>query len=355
MKQLLERKPLAVIMADLVEQSVLKGEWVDILPGHRVLMKQYGVSARTTLAAIDILEQRGVISDAKQGAHRSILSHYQPTQHRPKNLLIIDSKGSSSGEDARQHEAYRAAWEELGGKVMFVRFDFPRHHRPRALLASAVASHAADALLLHVPPIQWTKAAASLRPVFLSGGQWSGVQLTGVGYKLGHMISEWIVRLRKLGHERIFVPLNVPGPEFATDVREHIAKEWGLRYDSHMLLDFCPFIDERIPEAWQKCWQRMFAIVRPTAVIVSEDLHYLSLAGYCARMGIRVPADLSIVCLESTEHLEWCDPLPTRMRFPVDRATKWFRKWVRDGCRPMGMKFFDLECINGQTVAPPRR
>lgn len=353
-KDPLERKPLAMKMADLIEQSVLKGEWSEILPGHRVMMKQYGVSARTTLAAIEILQQRGVISRSRQGARRTILSTYHPTEKREKNLLLIDNKGSSSGEDLRQYEAYRATWEEHGGKVISTRFDFARYRRPRTLLANAVANYAADALLLHVPPIQWTKAAASLCPVFLSGGQWSGAAITGVGYDLGRVMTEWIVKLRAIGHERIFIPLSVPSQEFAAHVRDCIAKEWGLRPNSPILNDFCTIMNERIPETWQHCWQRAFTMIRPTAVIVTDDLLYLSLSGYCARNGIQIPRDVSIVCLESTEHLEWCNPTPTRMRFPIDSATAWFRKWIIGDCKPMGMRFFSLERIQGQTISPPR-
>jgi hypothetical protein len=342
-------------MADLIEQSVLKGEWAHIMPGHRVLMKQYGVSARTTLAAIEILQQRGVISPARKGARRSIQSNYRPAGEGTKHLLLINNKGSLSGEDLRLREAYSAAWEEGGGKVITRQFDFARYRRPSSLLANAVANYAVDAFLLHVPPIQWTKAAASLRPVFLSGGQWSGVAVTGVGYDLGIAMTEWIIKLRKIGHERIFIPLSVPGQEFAAYVRDCIAKEWGLRSDSPILNDFCPIMNERIPEAWQHCWQRAFAMIRPTAVIVTDDLIYLSLSGYCARHGLRIPGDVSIVCLESTEHLEWCDPEPTRMKFPIDSALAWFRKWVIGGCQPMGMRLFHLDEIAGQTVSTPRR
>lgn len=351
----LERRPLPVRMADLIEQSIRAGDWTEALPGHRVLMKRYGVSARTTLAAITILENRGAISNGRQGAKRTIISKARSKPDRAMNLLIIDGRGASSGEDLRQLEAYRAVWEENGGKVQSVRFDFPRYRRPGALLASAVASHSADALLLHIPPLGWTKAAASLRPVFLSGGEWSGVEVTGVGYDLGKVAGEWVVKLRQNGHERILLPLGSAGRDLVDAVRGCMAAGLGLRANSALLRDYCPVIDERIPEAWQSCWRRMFAKVRPTAVIVTDDIHYLSLVGYCSRQGIRIPKDLSIVCLESTEHLEWCDPVPTRMRFPVEAAASWFRKWTRGGCQPMGMKFFDLECNDGQTLASAKR
>jgi hypothetical protein len=354
MTDFLERRPLPVRMADLIEQSIREGDWANVLPGHRVLMKRYGVSAKTTLAAITVLENRGIISKGKQGENRTIIAKSRSARNRAMNLLVIDGRGASSGEDLRQIEAYRAVWEECGGRVLSVRYDYPRYRRPGTLIASTVASHSADALLLHNPPLGWTKAAVALRPVFLSGGEWSGLKLSGVGYHLGKVAGQWALKLREMGHERILMPLGSTGESLIANVRECMAPGLGLRANSTLLREYCPVIDERVPEVWQACWRRMFSNVRPTAVIVTDDIHYLSLSGYCSGQGIRIPRDLSIVCLESTEHLEWCDPTPTRMRFPVEAAAAHFRKWALNGCQSMGMKFFDLEYAGGKTIAPPR-
>ncbi len=96
--------------------------------------------------------------------------------------------------------------------------------------------------------------------------------------------------------------------------------------------------------------------MKPTAVILNQDIHVQSLYGFCFRNGIKIPRDLSVICMESTEHVEWCDPLPTRMRFPVQVASGYFKKWVRGGCQPMGVKYLELEWIEGESVGKnPRR
>lgn len=355
MNNRLDRTSLPVRLANIIEAEIKGGHWGESLAGHRTLMEHYSVSAKTCLAAIALLEDRKVISAAKHGKRRTILIQVSEQPQNLKELLIIDGSGAQSGEDLTQLQAYRAAWENTGGTVNNLKFDFPRYRRPAALLKEAVSSHKASAILLHVPPLAWVKAAAALRPVFLSGGEWQGTQITGVAYDLREAVAGWVSRLKALGHTRIMVPQDFIGPGMEGAVRQGVAQGLGIRENARELRDLCPVFSERLPGVWQQYWKKNFATVRPTAIILTDDIHYLSLSGFCFLNGIRIPKDLSVVCLESTEHLEWCEPVPTRMRFPVESATKYFRKWIRGGCRPMGMKFFPLDCIEAGTVAPASR
>jgi DNA-binding LacI/PurR family transcriptional regulator len=351
MKDSLERKSLPVRLADIIEKEIRAGDWQTTLAGHRTLMARYSVSAKTTLAAIEQLEARGLISNAEQGKKRRILVKPEETRRALTDLLIVNSMGAQSGEDIQQMQAYRRAWEEAGGRVQSIKFDFPRYRKPEALLREAVSNHNADALLLHVPPLAWVAAAAKLRPVFLAGGEWKADDTTAVGYNVKDEVTLQAAKLRELGHQRIVVPLDLVGSKMEKAVREGLATGLGVPSDTPELRECCPIYPEKVPEAWQQYWKKTFATVRPTAIILTDDIHYLSLCGYCFRNGIRIPKDLSVVCLESTEHLEWCDPVPTRMRYPIDAAVRHFRKWIRGGCVSIGKKTLPLETIEAGTVA----
>jgi len=351
----LERKSLPMCLADLIEGEIRSGAWGGTLAGHRTLMSRYSVSAKTSLAAIDLLEARGLISVAEQGRKRRVLVEPEDRAGSPAELLIIDGMGTQSGEDMLQLQAFRRAWEETGGRVQSIKFDFPRYKRPEALLREAVSNHRADALLLHVPPLAWVAAAARLRPVFLAGGEWQNDDTTAVGYNVGNEVAQLVERLKTLGHHRIVVPLDPVGSKMEHAVREGLARGLGIPSRSPALRVGCPVFPERVPAAWQQYWRKTFATLRPTAIILADDIHYLSLCGYCYRNGIHIPRDLSIICLESTEHLEWCDPVPTRMRYPIEAAVRHFRKWIRNGCRAIGKRTLPLEYIEAGTVGPARR
>lgn len=350
----LERKSLPLRLADMIEQELQAGTWGDTLPGHRTLMQFFSVSAKTCLAAIDLLEARGIISAGEQGKRRRILVAAKTKNKEMMNLLLIDGYGYLSGEDQMQLQAYRHAWEGDGKKVHAIRFDFPRYQNPSALLRKAVASYSADAILLHVPPLAWVDAAVQLRPVFLAGGEWKGNAITGSAYNIKDEVTRLAALLRKLGHRHVVVPLDLVGRKMEVAVREGLAIGLGVDGDDPALDAHCPVFAESVPAAWQQYWKKIFTKLRPTAVILVTDIQCLSLYSYCYRHGIRIPEDLSVICLETSEHLEWLDPVPTRMSFPVNRAATFFKKWFRNGCHPMGLKFFSLDYLEGSTVARVR-
>jgi hypothetical protein len=350
----LDRKTLSVRLADLMEAALHRGEWDGNLPGHRTLMAHYSVSAKTCLAAIGLLESRKLIAPGEHGRRREVLVKRSASVKALKRLLILDGYGNQSGEDMLQFQAYRAAWEESGGSVEFMKFDFPRYQKPSALLREAISSHQADALLMHVPPFAWTKAASDLLPVFVAGGEWRGTPITGAGYNITQEITRAAGKLRGLGHERILVPIDLIGRAMEAAVREGLAEGLGLNADSPQVKQFCPVFPEAVPSAYQSYWKKQFTEVRPTAVILQTDYEVFSLYGFCAQHGISIPRDVSVICMESAEHLEWCVPVPTRMKLPYRSAANFFKKWIRGGCRPMGMKFLPLECQEGESIAPPR-
>ena len=249
----LERKSLPVRLADIIEGGIRSGDWRETLPGHRTLMSRYSVSAKTSLAAIHILESRSLITAGEQGRKRRILVKLETGAKLLKDLLIIDGMGAQSGEDLLQIQAYRKVWEDAGGKVQNIKLDFPRYRRPGALLREAVATHKADALLLHVPPFAWMEAAQKIRPVFLSGGEWRGKLITGVGYDVREELTRCVEKLRNLGHERILIPMDLVGRQMETAFKDGLAKGLGIRPNHPILRDLCPIFPERVPAASPGC------------------------------------------------------------------------------------------------------
>jgi DNA-binding LacI/PurR family transcriptional regulator len=193
----------------------------------------------------------------------------------------------------------------------------------------------------------------ALAPVFLAGGDWHGLPVSGVSYNAPLLIGQCVQRLQRLGHRRIAVPLDESGPRLSLAVRQTLAEALCLEPGSPEIAALVPVSRDRTPSAWRRLWHTLFTRIRPTAIIVSDDLHYLSLTGYCHSAGLKIPHDVSAICLESTPPLEWCQPQPERMQFPIKAAQRVFRAWKRRGCQPTGMTFLPLECCAGETIAPP--
>ncbi len=353
MQDTLRRKTLATQLAERLKQELQTGGWGESLPGHRTLMVRYGVSAKTVIAAVALMEKWGVISPAEQGRRRRIRIDTIPPAASVNDLLIIDRKGIPSGEDSMLLQAYRDAWEKSGGTVQSIQMDFIRCRHPAALLREAVKNHKADAILLHVPPLRWTEAAVALRPVFLSGGEWEGLPITGVGFSTALEVMNCTRRLQRLGHRRIAVPHDDSGAQMTEAIRGALAAALNLPAEGPEIAALTPACRDREPGAWLTLWKTLFARVRPTAIVAWDDIHYLSLLGYCHLAGIEIPGDVSVICLESTGHLNWCHPRPLQMKFPVREAVAFLRKWKRSGCRALGMKHVSLEACEGETVTRP--
>jgi hypothetical protein len=64
---------------------------------------------------------------------------------------------------------------------------------------------------------------------------------------------------------------------------------------------------------------------------------------------------LSVVLIGHESRFEWWGPRPTMLRYPTNTAVAHFQLWLEGGLKPIGRKFFDLEMIQGETVAPPKR
>ena len=353
MPEPLQRKTLAAQLADRLQQELRAGSWGDSLPGHRTLMTRYGVSAKTVIAAVALLEQRGAVLPAEHGRRRRLGVGSMSPAAGIRDLLIMDRLGLPSGADRLLLQAYRDAWERAGGTVHSIQMDFIRCRHPAALLRQAVNNHRTDAILLHMAPRRWTESGVGLRPVFLSGGEYAGLPITGVGFSAAVEIGNCVRRFMELGHRRIAVPHDEPGEETTAAIRRSLGSALGMDPLGREVAALTPVCRQREPGAWALVWQQLLTQVRPTAVVVTDDIHYLSLMGRCHAAGLRIPQDLSVVCLEDTGHLAWCHPRPCQMAFPVRKAVSFLLKWKRSRCRALGMQRLPLIPLPGDTLAPP--
>ncbi|WP_193212761.1 substrate-binding domain-containing protein [Luteolibacter marinus] len=346
------RERLPQKLALLIERDIRAGTWERHLPGHRTLMKRYLTSARTCIGALQVLESRGSIGPARQGKRRVIRLSPAAEPSSSQTLLIIRGDGAVSRSEEIERQAYRLAWENEGGQSHVISLDFSRFKHPEEVLKGAIERYSPRALLLSVATTEWVQAAVRLLPTFLVGGAWrAATNLSGLGFKIGTVVESAVRKLHELGHERILIPVEPMGIEITVAVRQSLAEGLGEAASRVDIEALTPIFAEPISAVWKSYWERHFRINDPTAVIVGKDLHVHSLYGYCRRRGISIPRDLSLVCLEHTDQIEWTDPVPSRFGYPTGMVAKHLRRWRQRGCVPLGMKFFDLQWIEGETTA----
>lgn len=360
MKQQLERKPLFVKVADVLEEALRNGDWKNRLPGYRVIAKDYEVSWRTSQLALKLLAVRGLIGQARKGRARRVLREGATDSMTRKVMLVITSSKTpaDAGEQALLDDLIMI-WMACGGEVRRAQIDYRQRKRPGTALRKLLSDHAASVLMMREPLKPWVAAAMNLsEPVFFLGGDIlrdDFVKVSGFAVSVSEMVLQAFARLRALGHERILMPDEGRGPMFRQSVLEamrHSGKREVRKLDAEL---YCPEFAEMEPEAWQRYWQDGFHRARPTAVIVHKETSYFSLLGFCFRRKLRIPEDLSVICLSASDNLLWCQPVPDHVTFPKAKAVAHFRRWIHGGLQTIGLAMFPVDIVSASGACDIRR
>lgn len=352
----IERRTFAVQLADRIEREILAGTWLHELPGKRSLALRYGVNVKTAAVSIGLLEHRGLIAPASAGKGRAIqLASETPiapaTKSASRLLIVFRSNGFLSFDDHRLLQRMGELWSRTHGDVAWAGVDFHRCKSPGPQLDALIKRHSPDALLLHMPGVGWSREAYSRLPFYQMGGHCEPDIPMSMGSSLIEPEIKQIVKfLCDLGHRRILLPTE--------GLSEGMWRAYlnGLRHNRESKPeigsweDYCPQFPDHVPEAWDGYWKKAFTSLRPTAVIVTEDTHLLSLYGYCSIHGLKIPGDVSILSQNYVPHFEWMIPRPAMMRYPANLAIAHFNQWIGGGFKPIGRKFFSARMHDGESI-----
>jgi hypothetical protein len=356
----IERRTFAAQLADRIEAEIRAGTWLNELPGKRSLACRYGLNVKTGAAAISLLEQRGVIGPATAGKGRAILEVAQSRPSTSKKsgrrlLILFRSNTILSFDDHHLLQRKAELWARVQGDVAWAGVDFLRCKSPGPQLDALIRRHTPDALLLHLPGVGWCREALKRLPFYQMGG----VPEPDAAISLGACsISAEIRRIVKYlcerGHRRILLPTEGLNENMWQAYHNALSYGREAKPEIGRWEDYCPQFPDNVPEVWDGYWKKAFTRLRPTAVIINEDTHLLSLYGFCSQHGIGIPDDVSVVSQNYVQHFEWMCPPPTMMRYPANAAIAHFTQWIEGGLKPIGRKCFPLQMHAGGSIAAVR-
>lgn len=358
MKNEIERRSITAQLADRIADAIDSGTWASKLPGKRTLAKLYGVNIKTCAAAMVLLEKRGLISPGTAGRERVIPSKPSRKKRisRSNQVLILlhQADAPSNLEDIQLFRRISEIWSKVHGEAFLVGVDYPRYRRPGPVIDKLIKRHSASAMMLHMSWENWCREALKRIPTYQAGGtrEWSSEGSFGASSMENDSVRV-LGHLRKLGHRRILTPTLAWDDVRWRCVCSYFSKDWNEPPPVGAWEDYCPRFVENVPEVWDIYWKKAFAAVRPTAVILRDDSLLLSLYGYCAMTGLRIPTDVSVVLLSHDKLWEYLKPKPTMLRYPVNTAAAHFQKWVDNDLHPIGRKIFELDWVEGNSIAPP--
>jgi len=345
-------------VAEHLRKGILSGEWGDLMPGEAALSDELGLEAKMVGRALRQLEEEGVLVAQGPRRKRRIVVDVVPGV-RYAGPLRIALLGGASGHrkshflgdlpyqlSAAGHHAFYAKHStvELGTNLRRV--------------ANMVEETPADAWVIfggHRELVEWF--AEQNRPVISVWGRHHGLPIASAEPDRKEAYAEIARTLLGLGHKRMVLlarhgmRLPTPGPNekaFLDQLVEH-----GISVSNYHLPDWGETVS-----GYREQLEKMFRLTQPTALIMDDTSLFTAALQFLAQRGFRVPGDVSLVCTESDESLEWCSPTVSHIRWDrnllIRRVLRW-AKHLSEGKMDKRAYSCSAGFVKGQTMGPARR
>jgi len=324
------KPPLFARVSDQLRDEILSGDRKGILPGIRILMKDFQVSKQTMMLALRRLEEYGYISPSQPGQARSIIpisgfKHSTALTERKPRVVWIAPR-----EENRLYRTDFSIMKALKKKVeqsvrTFETIYFPHISTPSSTdeLSEFLHNNPADLYLVsrvHQKCAQWL--AQSSYPIIYMSGDLQPKCLPRVMYQMSEMLPPVIKELVKLGHQRIIYMQSTHYMSESRDlssVGRLMVKELDQQGISASHYN-CPQWGNS-QEDFLSSLESTFKTTPPTALIVHEPWMIVTSLCFFIKSGIRYPDDVSLVCLEPAALLDDCYPHISSLEISIENYT----------------------------------
>jgi DNA-binding LacI/PurR family transcriptional regulator len=301
-------------VADSIQSEILRGTWTEILPGERQLAKSLQVSRRTVRAAIEILRRRKILGTV-HGLGTSVLARRSARAVRNPwptiGLLLPEDIGQLRPQTAVFIDHLRSFLYARGLRLDTHAGQHFFSKRPAIALKKLVGQfpHTAWILALSTEANQKWFRDQSL-PVVVVGTPHQGIDLPHVDIDMGAVGRHASGHLLRKGHRHI--ALFIEDTDNAGDRETEKGFLEGVRGFRHSAARVSVIRHEGSLESIRRKIERLKPGRCPTALFISNPYHYLATASLLAQKGIRVPADISLLCRDDDLFLSFLATKPSR-------------------------------------------
>lgn len=347
-------------IADHLRLGFRNGHWCGQLPGVRSLVAELGVSKSSVEAALRLLETDGSLGSAGPGKRKQIVTPRgdrekarslrvgvvlsdplrQINLHSQQLMLDMIRRTENAG-----HTCFTAerCMSELGNKI------------PR--IARMIESASADAWVAYSAPrevLAWFVSRSI--PVMAVGGGVLGLPVACTVSSIDQAIRDSVGNLVGLGHRRIVGispdSWRLPVPSHTGNAFLQALGEHGIPPTSYNL----PAWDQT-REGLEKLLESLFRITPPTALCFVNPAPYVAALEFFGLMGIRVPRDLSVICMTTGPAFSLLPRCPAHFNWPIEEHVRRVSRWIKclaKGGVDLGQFTFPATFEPGETLAPAR-
>lgn len=353
---------LAEQVAQAIEAEIAAQRWREWLPSERSLQRSLNVSRQTVRAALARLAaRRRIVVNPYRGYRIAALPRPAAAPAAPaRELGLICPEPVYRMPPRFLHvlDLFRALCAEGGLNLEVLEGQRFMRTDPGRFMPRLVRSHPKSCWILVLAPRRLQEwFAGSGEPAVVYGNVYPGVALNGTGIDYRACIRHAAAHLLARGHRRIaFVAYDLRRAGEEDSWRGFQEACAAHRGDATAPL----LIERRDGDAEALCRQLDAALrarQRPTAFVVSHTHHYATVATHLALRGLRVPADVSLICRSEDPFLNFLRPKPAFYRANMEVAARLLFERVRHAiagtAKPGDQRLLVPELVPGGTVAAP--
>ncbi len=326
--------------------DISQGVWIDFMPGSGLLSKHYGVSVRTCIDALRIVEAANWIEPSQAGKPRRILAGNQ--QIRSETLLVVSSE--STDLPALSHEIARQCaklWLNAErGPVIHKNVDLGRLKDVSHLLEQWRERFPISRILIVGAPQQWVDFLLPYDlPVYFVGGELQGIDskaCSAVGVSGQSIFDAFFKAAKAGGYSQIAMAStsDLDRPNIKTALKAFNLTNGRKMVDSAGQILSFPIND---PFSARRLWMRVFATERPKFVLIFNEMILVSFFAFCMDQGLKIGQDVNVFVVLSTSWLnENFFPSMTVLRVRRSSYQEHFKRWMKAPNPELGIKWLPL-------------
>lgn len=310
-----QRRSLVSQTVAFLKRQIEENQWSEWLPGERGLCVELQVSRNTLRAALVELKREGMIETVHGSGNRivggkppmqtalrshdvAVLTPEPLVRMRPAQTLWIDElRGILSERGCRLHVFHGRQYYRTN---------------PGAALKKLTTQnpHGCWILILSNQSVQrWFEQSA--HSCIVAGSVYPGIDLPFRDLDHRAICRHAAGRMLGLGHR--YLALVIQKPRRAGDVDSETGFKDGVELSRNRDVEFVicdhEFTVASIKNTVRRLMERKN---RPTALLVANAYHYVTVVGCLASLGWRVPQDVSVISRDEDPFLPYVVPEPAR-------------------------------------------
>ena len=340
-------------LADFLKEEIRRQRWGGRMPGETWMVTHLQVGRDTVRAAMEHLQEEGVLAGKGQGRRREIVMSrpgFKAQNFKVRILLYeMEDRGdldNSSLLAQLLESGFDAGYAAKSLKDLGMRVDrvarYVRQNPANAWVVSAASREI----------IEWF--ADQPIPAMAMYGRAAGLPIAAAFTFMIPGQTAVVRRLIELGHKRIVMLARAErrNPELSRSEQAFLdeLEAAGIQTGRYNLPDW-----EESRDGLRCCLEGLFRHSAPTALIFQETSIFVAARAHLADRGIVAPRDVSLVVADRDPSFAWCDPEPSQIRWDyrpvVRRVVGWARNVARgkDDRRQVGVT---SEFFEGGTIGP---